>query len=122
MSASSSFQWRFPLGFQVIPSALLVVGMMWLPESPRYSIESDQLEQGLRTLRKLHYDGTNDDWIQQEYNEIVATISAEKAITAPGWAVMFKVPQWRKRLMLGTLIQVFTQFTGISKALSMHRS
>lgn len=114
MPDSSSFQWRFPLGFQILPSALLVVGMIWLPESPRYLIETDKDEQGLKTLRKLHFDGTNDDWIQTEYNEIRATISAEKAITAPGWAVMFKVPQWRKRLMLGTLIQVFTQFTGIN--------
>lgn len=114
-SDASSFQWRFPLAFQIIPSAFLVVGLIWLPESPRYLIEKDRDDVGLKTLRKLHYNGSNEDWIHNEYNEIRATISAEKAITAPGWAVMFKVPQWRKRLLLGTLIQVFTQLTGISK-------
>jgi MFS family permease len=114
-SDSSSFQWRFPLAFQIIPSAFLVIGLIWLPESPRYLIEKDRDDAGLKTLRKLHYTGSNDEWIQNEYNEIRATISAEKAITAPGWAVMFKVPQWRKRLLLGTLIQVFTQLTGISE-------
>lgn len=114
-SDASSFQWRFPLAFQIIPSALLLVGLIWLPESPRYLVEKDRDEEGVKILRKLHYNGSNDDWIQTEYNEIRATISAEKAITAPGWAVMFKVPQWRKRLLLGTLIQVFTQLTGISK-------
>jgi len=113
-SDSSSFQWRFPLAFQIIPSAFLVIGLIWLPESPRYLIEKDRDDAGLKTLRKLHYTGSNDEWIQNEYNEISATISAEKAITAPGWAVMFKVPQWRKRLLLGTLIQVFTQLTGIN--------
>lgn len=114
-SDESSFQWRFPLAFQIIPSALLLVGLIWLPESPRYLIENDRDEEGMKILRKLHYNGSNDDWIQWEYNEIRATLSAEKAITAPGWAVMFKVPQWRKRLLLGTLVQVFTQLTGISK-------
>lgn len=114
-SDASSFQWRFPLGFQIIPSVLLLVGLIWLPESPRYLIEKYRDEDGMRILRKLHYNGSNDEWIQTEYNEIRATLSAEKAITAPGWAVMFKVPQWRKRLLLGTLIQVFTQLTGISK-------
>lgn len=114
-SDASSFQWRFPLAFQIIPSALLLVGLIWLPESPRYLVEKDRDEEGLKILRKLHYNGSNDDWIQTEYNEIRATISAEKAITAPGWSVMFKVPQWRKRLILGTLIQVFTQLTGISE-------
>lgn len=114
-SDASSFQWRFPLAFQIIPSAFLVIGLIWLPESPRYLIEKDRDDVGLKTLRKLHYNGSNDEWIQNEYNEIRATISAEKAITAPGWSVMFKVPQWRKRLLLGTLVQVFTQLTGISK-------
>jgi len=119
-SDASSFQWRFPLAFQIIPSALLVVGLIWLPESPRYLIEKDRDDAGLKTLRKLHYNGSNDEWIQNEYNEIRATISAEKAITAPGWMVMFKVPQWRKRLLLGTLIQVFTQLTGISKLITVY--
>lgn len=119
-SDASSFQWRFPLAFQIIPSAFLVIGLIWLPESPRYLIEKDRDDVGLKTLRKLHYNGSNDEWIQNEYNEIRATISAEKAITAPGWAVMFKVPQWRKRLLLGTLIQVFTQLTGISKLITIH--
>jgi hypothetical protein len=93
------------------------VGLIWLPESPRYLIEKDRDDEGMKILRKLHFNGSNDEWIQTEYNEIRATLSAEKAITAPGWAVMFTVPQWRKRLLLGTLIQLFTQLTGISKYL-----
>jgi sugar porter (SP) family MFS transporter len=116
---SSSFQWRFPLAFQIIPSALLLVGLIWLPESPRHLIEKDRDDAAMKILRKLHYDGHNDEWIQNEYNEIRATLSAERAITAPGWAVMFKVPAWRKRLLLGVLIQVFTQLTGISELMSL---
>ena len=68
----------------------------------------------MRVLRKLHYDGSNDDWIASEFNEIKTTISAEKAITAPGWKPMFTVPQYRTRLMHATLVQVFTQLTGIN--------
>lgn len=82
-------------------------------------IENDRNEDGLKILNKLHFDGTNDGWIQWEYNEILATISAEKAITAPGWRIMFQVPQWRTRLLQGTLVQVFTQLTGISKQILM---
>lgn len=74
----------------------------------------------MRILQKLHFDGTNQEWIQYEFNEIRATISAEKAITVPGWRIMFTVPQWRTRLMHGTLIQVFTQLTGISKPKYTH--
>jgi hypothetical protein len=103
-----------PLAFQVVPSGLLALGMLWLPESPRHLIATDRADEGMRILRKLHYDGSNDDWIQTEFNEIKLTIDAEKAMTAPGWLIMFKVPEWRRRLLLGTLVQVFTQFTGIN--------
>lgn len=112
MPDSSAFQWRFPLAFQALPAALLAVGMIWFPESPRHLIATDRLDEGMKTLHKLHYDGTNDDWIQAEFNEIKMTIDAEKDATAPGWLIMFKVPQWRRRLALATLVQVFTQFTG----------
>jgi len=111
---SSSFQWRFPLAFQAIPSVLLAIGMIWLPESPRHLIATDRLEEGMKTLRKLHYDGSNEEWVQREFSEIKLTIDAEKAHTAQGWLIMFKIPQWRHRLMVGTLVQVFTQFTGIN--------
>ncbi|OAQ60697.1 MFS sugar transporter [Pochonia chlamydosporia 170] len=114
MPDSSSFQWRFPLAFQALPSALLCVGMLWLPESPRHLIATDRLEDAMRILRKLHFDGSNNDWIQAEFAEIKMTIDTEKAVTAPGWLIMFRIPQWRRRLMLGTLVQVFTQFTGIN--------
>lgn len=109
MPDSSSFQWRFPLAFQALPAALLSIGMLWLPESPRHLIATDRLDEGLATLRKLHADGTNDEWIENEFREIKQTLDAERTLTAPGWLVMFKVPQWRHRLMLGTLVQVFTQ-------------
>jgi hypothetical protein len=110
----SKFQWRFPLAFQAAPALLLVCGIMFFPESPRHLVEIDRQDEALRVLRKLHFDGTNDDWIQREFHEIKTTIAAEKAMTVPGWRIMFTVPQWRTRLMHGVAVQVFTQFTGIN--------
>ncbi|KAF2639677.1 general substrate transporter [Massarina eburnea CBS 473.64] len=111
---TSSFSWRFPLGFQCAPCLVLICGIMFFPESPRYLVEIDRVDEALRVLRKLHYNGSNDDEIQAEFHEITATIEAEKAITAPGWMIMFKVKPWRTRLFHATLIQVCTQMTGIN--------
>lgn len=112
---TSSFSWRFPLSFQCVPCLLLIFGIMFFPESPRYLVETDRSDEALRVLHKLHYDGTNEDWINQEFNEIKLTIEAEKAITAPGWAIMFKVPTWRTRLLHATSIQLFGQMTGYAR-------
>ncbi|KAF2467314.1 general substrate transporter [Lindgomyces ingoldianus] len=111
---TSAFSWRFPLGFQGIPCAMLIAGILFFPESPRHLIETDRSDEAMRVLRKLHYNGQNDDWIQSEFNEIKLTIEAERAITAPGWRIMFTVKTWRTRLMHAVLIQVFTQMTGIN--------
>jgi hypothetical protein len=109
---TSSFSWRFPLAFQCVPCVILICGMMFFPESPRSLCEHDRADEALVVLKKLHADGTNDEWIRTEFNEIKLTIDAERAITAPGWLVMFKVPAWRTRLMHATLIQFFGQMTG----------
>jgi MFS family permease len=109
---TSSFSWRFPLAFQCIPCLIIICGIMFFPESPRYLVETDRADEAMRVLRKLHYDGSNDDWLETEFNEIKLTIDAERAITAPGWKVMFTVPVWRTRLMHATLIQFFGQMTG----------
>ncbi|KAF1812065.1 MFS sugar transporter-like protein [Eremomyces bilateralis CBS 781.70] len=110
--ATNAFSWRFPLAFQTVPCVILLIGLPFFPESPRHLMEHGEEDEAMRVLNKLHYDGTNQEWIQSEFEEIRSTISAEKAITAPGWLVMFKVPQWRNRLLQATLVQVFTQMTG----------
>lgn len=68
--ASSSLSWRFPLAFQTVPAMILVVGFFFMPESPRHLMETDREEEAMRVLRKLHFDGTNEEWIQQEYVNI----------------------------------------------------
>lgn len=126
---TSQFQWRFPLAFQAFPAAILLVGMTFLPECPRYLIETGRYDKAMDVLRKLHFDGTNGEWIHAEYNEIKTTIEAENAVAASGWLTMFRVPQWRTRLLYASLtrpfrklmapshgvaVQVFTQMTGIN--------
>ena len=96
---TSSFQWRFPLAFQVVPALVLGIGMAFLPESPRHLIEKEQYTEAMRVLRKLHFDGANDEWLESEYRGIRTTIESEKALAVPGWMPMFTVPQWRTRML-----------------------
>src|SRR3990170_1150391 len=95
---TSSFSWRFPLAFQAFPCVILIIGLFWLPESPRHLIETDRSEEAMKVLKKLHFDGSNMEWVESQYMEMKLTIDAEKALTVPGWRIMFKVKTWRIRL------------------------
>ncbi|TVY25685.1 MFS glucose transporter [Lachnellula hyalina] len=110
----SQFQWRFPLAFQAVPCVILAIGMIFFPESPRHLMATDREEEAMRVLKKLHYNGSNADWVETEFNEIKQTLAAEKSVTVPGWKIMFTVPQWRTRLFHGVAVQVFTQLSGIN--------
>ncbi|KAI9660889.1 MAG: hypothetical protein M1821_009216 [Bathelium mastoideum] len=112
--STSSVQWRFPLAFQALPALVLFVGLLWMPESPRYLIETGQEQEGKRVLRILHYEASNDEWLQSEFLGIKMTIAEEKGVTVPGWLPMFRLEKWRTRLIHGTLVQVFTQLTGVN--------
>ncbi|KAK6606494.1 hypothetical protein H4I96_04956 [Botrytis cinerea] len=114
VTKDSPIQWRVPLAVQMIPCLILASGILFFPESPRHLMETDREDQALAILRKLHFNGSNDEFIVKEFNEIKETIAAEKAVTVPGWRVMFTVPQWRTRLGHGVAVQAFTQFTGIN--------
>ena len=77
-------------------------------------LDRGQSKEAMKVLQKLNYNGHNEEWIQQEFLEMKQTIAAEKAITVPGWKIMFTVPAWRTRLLHGVAVQVFTQLSGIS--------
>ncbi|KAI5310429.1 hypothetical protein KEM55_007208 [Ascosphaera atra] len=112
--AHGQFQWRFPLSVQALPSIILMFGMFIFPESPRHLIKQGQYDTGKAVLRKLHYDGTNDDWIEQEYTEIKDSYCAESELTVNPWRAMFVIPQWRRRLLIATGMHAFGQSTGIN--------
>ncbi|KAJ5723324.1 hypothetical protein N7488_001359 [Penicillium malachiteum] len=125
--STSEFQWRFSLAAQVIPAVILIIGMIFVPESPRHLIEKKEYTEAMRVLRKLHYDGTNDDWIQTEYRSICRTIELDSHVYRSQMAhanavclycftqtvsphIQLETYDYRH----GLAVQVFTQMTGIN--------
>ncbi|KZZ90950.1 General substrate transporter [Ascosphaera apis ARSEF 7405] len=113
-SDTSAFQWRFPLAFQCIPSAVLMVGMPFFPESPRHLIRMGKFDQGMAVLRKLHTSGESTDWVENEFHEIKTAIDKENEVTIPTLKAICVIPQWRKRFIIAFLMQFFGQCTGIN--------
>ncbi|KAI1762169.1 general substrate transporter [Hypoxylon sp. FL1150] len=112
---STSAQWRVPLGIQNLPAVILAALILLFPESPRWLIDHNRVEEGLATLAKLHSNGDiNDPWVQSEFALIQETISFEHEHEAKSYMELFTNPSAFRRLFLAVAIQASIQMTGVS--------
>jgi sugar porter (SP) family MFS transporter len=110
----SSASWRVPLGIQIGPAAFLLVGAFFLPFSPRWLLSKGRNEEALQVLARLHGKGDKTaPNVVAEYEEIISQIENERAVAITSYAGLLKGTV-RRRLILGILIQIFQQFTGIN--------
>jgi sugar porter (SP) family MFS transporter len=110
---STQFSWRFPLAFQNVPSLILIAGILFLQESPRWLMERDRHEDAMASLKKLRA-SINDETIELEFREIRDVILADRALGNIGWTSILTKPTWRKRLLLGCGVQAFGPLSGIN--------
>ncbi|KAJ1653238.1 hypothetical protein IWQ61_006598 [Dispira simplex] len=106
--------WRIPLGVQLAPAALLIVGIIFMPFSPRWLLDNDKDEQAIRVLARLRSNGdTSDPAVIEEFNEIKSEVQFERENSVRSYWQVLRKPI-RRRLMLGIIIQIFQQLTGIN--------
>lgn len=101
MGASGAWRLMFLLG--VVPAVILLLGLVWLPESPRFQSLNGQREDAERTLLRLR--GSRDE-VERELRDIDQTVHDERS-----WAELFR-PKLRPALLAGMGVAMFSQITG----------
>lgn len=94
ISSDTKAQWIIPLALQLIPGLLLFGGMFFCPESPRFYVKKDQLEQASKTLSWIRQLPEDDPYILRELEEI----RAQTAISRPPPGVKNTKMYYFKRL------------------------
>ena len=99
--------WRWMLGVIAIPGILFLVGVLALPESPRWLLMLGRREEGLEVLRRLR---GNPAVVSRECADI------EEQLRTPqrGWHLFVENSNFRRSVGLGVLLQVVQQLTGIN--------
>lgn len=113
----NSVQWRFPIAFQIVFAAILMLGVFIMPESPRWLVKRGRVEEANAVLARLHDKPLDDPAVQQELNTLVDAIRKVEMDLGP-----FKYselgtmgPQQNLyRLILGCGAQCMQQWTGIN--------
>ncbi|KAJ4127074.1 hypothetical protein NW768_008697 [Fusarium equiseti] len=70
-------QWKPPLAIQCLPPLILACGVYFIPESPRWLVEHDQLERAETILKSIYRD--SNDPSNHEANVQFAQIRAQRA-------------------------------------------
>jgi sugar porter (SP) family MFS transporter len=101
---SGSGNWRLMFGLAVIPAAALFIGMLFQKESPHWLIRQGREDEARHVLRRVRDESDIDDEIR-EVHEVSQRQGSYRDLISP------KV---RPLLIVGVLLAVFQQITGIN--------
>ncbi|EON66901.1 hypothetical protein W97_06304 [Coniosporium apollinis CBS 100218] len=109
IAGTASF--RIAWGTQFIPAVILMLGIPFLPRSPRWLAKVGRNEEAIATLANIQAQGNRDDpLVVAEWEEITTVLTAERQ-SAKGWRKFFKNGMWR-RTLAGTSVQAWQQLSG----------
>jgi MFS transporter, SP family, sugar:H+ symporter len=106
-----SGSYRIPILLQLLWSLILCIGMIILPETPRYLIKRDNIEKAARALSRLRRLPADHDAIKRELAEIKANNDFEVSMGKGTYLDCFR-PPILKRQLTGMGLQALQQLTG----------
>lgn len=112
-SYSDSRQWRIPLGLCFAWAILLVIGMVAMPESPRYLVEKNRIEEAKKSIARSNKVSAEDPGVYTEVQLIQAGIEREKLAGSASWTELVTgKPAIFRRVIMGIMLQSLQQLTG----------
>jgi SP family galactose:H+ symporter-like MFS transporter len=107
---TSSGNWRAMFAVLLIPSTILFIGMFFLPETPRWLLAKNRLEQAKKILRRIRQSEAE---VKHDIQEIQTSLQEIRKET---WRELFShellVPS-----LIAIAIAIFNQLTGINSFL-----
>ncbi|CAI4049352.1 hypothetical protein SUVZ_13G1490 [Saccharomyces uvarum] len=110
---SNSIQWRVPLGMNFAFAIFMIVGMLMVPESPRFLVEKGRYEDAKRSLARSNKVTIEDPSILAEMDTIRANVEVERLAGNASWGELFSSKgAILPRVIMGIMIQSLQQLTG----------
>ncbi|HMH32976.1 MAG TPA: sugar porter family MFS transporter [Puia sp.] len=107
LSANGANVWRWMFGLGFVPSALFLVGLIWLPESPRWLIKANKSQKAKIVLNKIG----NPGFAENAFDNIQSSMTDHPV--KQSYAAVF-AKSVRPAVMVGVVLAVFQQLCGIN--------
>ncbi|UKZ67817.1 uncharacterized protein TrAtP1_008976 [Trichoderma atroviride] len=108
-----SGSYRIPIAVQFAWSLVLFIGMIFLPETPRFLVRSGKLEKASAALSRMRRLDKAHPAVVAELGEIKANLDYESGVSKATYWDCFK-PPILKRQFTGMALQALQQLTGIN--------
>ncbi|OLB26831.1 MAG: hypothetical protein AUH01_06225 [Acidobacteria bacterium 13_2_20CM_56_17] len=108
LSRLGDASWRWMLAVAAVPSLAFLLGLLAIPESPRWLISTGRRREGGGVLARIF----GEQAAQEQITAIEKAISGEEG----SWREVFSLTM-RKRLEVGIALALFSQITGINTVL-----
>ncbi|KZP12128.1 general substrate transporter [Athelia psychrophila] len=117
-ASDSSAQWRVPIALQIIFALVMIGGIGYLPESPRWLVKQGRNAEAMAVISALNDAPVSDPEVLRTYHGIREAVAIDDAPTR-GKAPLKELfthgrGQNFRRATLGIVVQCFQQITGIN--------
>ncbi|KAF4633406.1 hypothetical protein G7Y89_g4712 [Cudoniella acicularis] len=106
------YGWRLSILVQLIPGLIFLIGVPFLPETPRWLAEKGKFDQAQTSLAYLRDADRDSDIVQVEFEEIRLSIEAHRAAPESSWTALFTHRPLFARLWRAALLQFMAQMCG----------
>lgn len=101
--------WRAMFAVVLVPAAILFIGVLWLPETPRWLIANNDITQARHVLQRIRHS-------EAEIEKDIEVIQISLQNTQGGWLELISPRFWLLTL-IAVCIASFNQLTGINSFL-----
>jgi SP family sugar:H+ symporter-like MFS transporter len=112
---SGAISWRIPVSLQMVWSALLLVGFLFSPESPRFLAKKGRWEDCRKSLANLRGLPVDHHDIDVEMEQVAEKAEKDKVQGESSYREVFSTKDriaWRT--MIGVGVQIGQQITGVN--------
>ncbi|KAF2021198.1 general substrate transporter [Aaosphaeria arxii CBS 175.79] len=111
-----SLAWRFPLAFQILFAAIVMILLYDLPESPRWLFKRGEQQKAIDVLCRVFDETEDSEFIQAEKASINTALELESLENSSGFFSILKkdAVKTRRRVILAYAVMIMDQATGIN--------
>ncbi|ROV98137.1 hypothetical protein VPNG_08588 [Cytospora leucostoma] len=111
--------WRYILGSSLVFSTIMGIGMLFLPESPRFLVHKGKTLEAYKVWKRIR--GIESQEAREEFFVMKVSVQHEQQVVSEGatnkrfpWMDFFTVPRARRALVYANIMILLGQLTGVN--------